>query len=315
MASRISTPGITGRCGKCPGKYGSLAETFFSARIRLPGSPSSTRSIIRSGKRCGRCLSTSWMSISAIAFLLALDALLQRPHALEQLGELPDDGGIARPGRMLVRREHPGVGAGRADRARNHGGGRDGDVVADRKMPEHDRAAADAAVAPDFRAAGDAGAARHRGVRADPAVVADLDLVVELDAVADDRVLESAAVDGGVGADLDVVADGHATGLRNLDPLPGIVGDAEAVGADHRARMNDGARADAAAGVDHDARIQAAVLADRDALADHATRADRHARAEPGARRHAGRGMDALGLAGTRIEKLGHSGGGGVGVV
>ena len=28
-ASMIMTPGITGRCGKCPGKNGSLAVTFL----------------------------------------------------------------------------------------------------------------------------------------------------------------------------------------------------------------------------------------------------------------------------------------------
>ena len=36
MASSISTPGITGRCGKWPTKNGSLIVTFFSALMRLP---------------------------------------------------------------------------------------------------------------------------------------------------------------------------------------------------------------------------------------------------------------------------------------
>jgi hypothetical protein len=31
MASTTSTPGITGRCGKCPGKNGSLMVTFLIA--------------------------------------------------------------------------------------------------------------------------------------------------------------------------------------------------------------------------------------------------------------------------------------------
>jgi hypothetical protein len=46
----------------------------------------------------------------------------------------------------------------------------------------------------------------------------DLDLVVELDAVLDHRVVEGTAVDGGVGADLDIVADDDAADLRNLGP-------------------------------------------------------------------------------------------------
>jgi hypothetical protein len=48
-ASSISTPGITGRCGKWPTKKGSLTVTFFNARMRLPASTSSTRSTSRNG--------------------------------------------------------------------------------------------------------------------------------------------------------------------------------------------------------------------------------------------------------------------------
>jgi hypothetical protein len=33
IASQINTPGITGRLGKCPGKNGSLIETFFIPTI------------------------------------------------------------------------------------------------------------------------------------------------------------------------------------------------------------------------------------------------------------------------------------------
>jgi hypothetical protein len=49
IASRISTPGMIGRPGKWPWKCGSFAETFFSATMRLPGSISFTRSIIKTG--------------------------------------------------------------------------------------------------------------------------------------------------------------------------------------------------------------------------------------------------------------------------
>ena len=49
-------------------------------------------------------------------------------------------------------------------------------------------------------------------------VVADLDLVVELHVVLDHRVVDRAAVDRGVGADLAVVADEHAADLRDLAP-------------------------------------------------------------------------------------------------
>ncbi|CKU79485.1 Uncharacterised protein [Mycobacterium tuberculosis] len=49
MASSISTPGITGRCGKWPLKNGSFIVTFLSAVMRLPFSMSSTRSTSRNG--------------------------------------------------------------------------------------------------------------------------------------------------------------------------------------------------------------------------------------------------------------------------
>ncbi len=53
-ASITSTPGITGKPGKWPGKNGSFIVTFFSARISLPGSHTSTRSSSKNGYRCGR---------------------------------------------------------------------------------------------------------------------------------------------------------------------------------------------------------------------------------------------------------------------
>ena len=49
IASSISTPGITGRCGKWPLKKGSFIVTFFSAVMRLPFSMSITRSTSRNG--------------------------------------------------------------------------------------------------------------------------------------------------------------------------------------------------------------------------------------------------------------------------
>src|SRR5690606_3202549 len=83
----------------------------------------------------------------------------------------------------------------------------DDHAVADFQVPQDARGAAAQAVAADLRAAGDRGAAGHRGVRADADVVADLDLVVEAHVFLEHGVLDRATVDGGVGADLAVVAD------------------------------------------------------------------------------------------------------------
>ena len=68
---------------------------------------------------------------------------------------------------------------------------------------------------------------------ADPGVAepgALLGVAVDLD----DRVVERSAVDRRIGADLDIVADQHPSDLRNLDPAFAVLGETEAVAADHR---------------------------------------------------------------------------------
>ena len=56
---------------------------------------------------------------------------------------------------------------------------------------------------------------------ADGHIVADLDLVVDFGAFADHGVAQAAAVDGGSGADFDVVLDQDAAGLRHLQMAVG----------------------------------------------------------------------------------------------
>ena len=81
-------------------------------------------------------------------------------------------------------------------------------------------------------------------VAADGDAVGDLHEVVDLGAGPDARLAHRRAVDGGVGADLDVVLDHHRPGLRDLlVGAVGVVREAEAVGADHRAVLHDDARA------------------------------------------------------------------------
>src|SRR3981081_276833 len=105
-------------------------------------------------------------------------------------------------------------------------------------MADDARRASDRAVRSDARAARDRRTSGHRGMRADAHVVADLDLVVELDAVLDHGDDDRAAVDRGVGADLDVVAYDGATRLRDLDPASRVGRHAETVGPDPPPRRN-----------------------------------------------------------------------------
>src|SRR5688572_32653279 len=99
-------------------------------------------------------------------------------------------------------------------------------------------------------------------MRTDAAVVGDHDEVVELHALLDHRVLEGAAVDDGVRADLHVVADDDAAELRHFHPGAFLRRVTEAIAAHHRARLHDAALAQAHAWADDDARHQAAVIAD-----------------------------------------------------
>ena len=75
-------------------------------------------------------------------------------------------------------------------------------------------------------------------------VVRDLDEVIDLRPLADHRVAARAAVDRGVGADLDVVLDDDAADLRHLQVALRAHGEAEAVLADAHAGMEDDAVAD-----------------------------------------------------------------------
>ena len=110
--------------------------------------------------------------------------------------------------------------------------------------------------------------------------------------------LERAAVDGGVRADLDVVADRHAADLRHLDPGAFLGREAEAVAADDGARLHDAARAETHVMADEHARDQPRVVADDRAALDHgagpdeAARADARALADAGVRGDFGRGID-----------------------
>src|SRR6185369_13119864 len=112
-----------------------------------------------------------------------------------------------------------------------------------------------------------------RGPVPDHAVVPDLDQVVELDVVPDHGVVDRAAVDRGVRADLDAVADDHAPDLWHAQPPAIVFREPEAVGADHGARVHDRIRADRAAVVDDHAGVDPGPRADAHVSADRRARA------------------------------------------
>ena len=118
----------------------------------------------------------------------------------------------------------------------------------------------------------------HRGVRTDEDVVRNLDLVVEADVFLEHGVAERAAVDRRVRADFRIVADDDAAELRHLFPVVFRERDAEAIGADHGARMDQHALAEPHVLHERDARDEPRLRADAAATADDAVRTLRLAR-------------------------------------
>src|SRR5690606_25016153 len=171
------------------------------------------------------------------------------------------------------------IGARFGNRSGDHGHAGNEHVVAYLDVANHADTAGNHAVAPDLGAAGNTAATGHGGVVADLHVVRDHDLVIQLDAVADQRIGQCPAVDGGVRTDLDVIANGHATDLGNLLPDALLVGEAEALAADHRAGLDDNPLADHHVVIKRDARRQPATLANARTRADHAMGPDANARA------------------------------------
>src|SRR4030095_6644614 len=126
----------------------------------------------------------------------------------------------------------------------------------------------------DRQAAREPDLGREQAMPADGHIVADLDLIVDFGALAYDRVAQAATVNGGAGADLDIVLDQHTARLRQLQ-MP------------FRPKKNEAVAvlADAAAGMDQH------VVADQRDLdgamgADIAVAADLHTRADHRRRRH-----------------------------
>src|SRR5437867_1900662 len=183
-------------------------------------------------------------------------------------------GCVLLPRRIVVEGEHAAVHAGLQDRAGDRGARGDDHAIGYLEVAEDDGCTPNLAMRTDLRAAGDAGVPGHHGVRADLHVVADLDLVVELGAVADHRVAQRAAIDAGVGTDLHVVADAHGAELLDLLPVALRGREAEAVGADHDARVQDAALTDHAALGEGDAADEAAERANARVAANDAVRAD-----------------------------------------
>ena len=227
-----------------------------------------------------------------------------------QLMQLLERGGVFFPGGIVVDGKQARVVACLQQRPGHSGRRRDMHMVGQAKVAQNDGAAANGAVRANGRAARHAGAAGHGAVFPDAHVVANLYQIVELDTVFEHRVLQGAAVDAGIGANFDIIANLHRAELLDLHPPTTIWGKAKAVCTNHRAGVNDAALTNAATvGDRHTRRKQTAcaygrictndaVGADLRAIANRRTGSNagkgayRHAQANAGGRVNHGARMD-----------------------
>lgn len=112
----------------------------------------------------------------------------------------------------------------------------DGDVTIHTGLSGHDDVVA------DFGAAGDADLRAEEIVLADFDIVSEMAKVIDLGTASNDGIVHRAIVDGGAGADLDVVSDDSAAKLANVMVMALFIGgEAEALTADDGVRTKDDA--------------------------------------------------------------------------
>ncbi len=124
-------------------------------------------------------------------------------------------------------------------------------------------------------------------VSADLHVVGHLNLVIQLDSVLDDRIFQRTPIDGGVGADFDIIANPHPAELRHFQPAAiAIQRQSKAIAADHRAGMHQNATTQLRPMTDGHLGDQPAPRANHRLFANHAVGPHDHASLDDRARFH-----------------------------
>src|SRR5581483_9266723 len=132
----------------------------------------------------------------------------------------------------------------RWDIAVNDAGRRDLRALADSDVIVDAHSGAKHHEIPEGHAAGNPSLRHKNAMATDFNIVSDLHQVVDLCSLPDNGVADRAAVDGGAGADFDIVLDNHPSDLRHLDMDRTPHDVAESVLADAAAGVNDDAVAD-----------------------------------------------------------------------
>src|SRR5947208_3096731 len=229
----------------------------------------------------------------------------QAPYQLREF-PLEDENPLAlhqrarrRAEHLLARRDVPRDPGLRGD----HGTVTDRDVVVDAHLPgEHDPASDPARSRNPHQ--------RHDDrVLTDLDVVADLHQVVDLGPAADDRLAERGSIDRRVRADLDVVLEPYGAHLGNFPVCLAVEDVAEAVGADHGARVDHDALAERGARTERHPRVHDRRLAHLRACPDERQRADPDQGADHSARLDHGERPDRRGRGDARVARDDRRGG------
>src|SRR5581483_4629039 len=134
------------------------------------------------------------------------------------------------------------------------------------------------------RAAGKTGLRRHHHVLPDPHVMSHMHQVVELRAPPDHGGIKRSAVDGRIGADLDVIADLECPYLREffIASALRITYKSKSIASQHRPRVHHNPLAQPRSGINRHVRKQFAIPADDDTCADTTSCANSRSLADAG---------------------------------
>src|SRR5215472_5694034 len=258
---------------------------------------------------------------SFLVVLLCRGRASYRPRQFRQFREY----GHAAPPLLVIERgctadHRPGrdVSVGPALRGDDH-------AIADFTVPGYSHLPRQNHVPPNLGRARQTDLRAQHGVFPGAAVVGNVGQVVDLGVAADTRLPQTRPVDAAVSLDLNIVFDDYLARLRNLVPLPTVVGGkTKTIRADHHSVMEQDVVADLTAladghmgmgekvaadfhiAINHHVREQGAVFADLDAGIDDHVRADRRAAGNSRRRIDHCRGMNARWIFRWTMKKLDH---------
>ncbi len=123
---------------------------------------------------------------------------------------------------------------------------------------------------------GDANLTGHDAPGSNTDIMTNLDLIIQLHASLDNRIPQRAAIDAGVGSNLNIILQHHTTGLRNLQMLTTCPCITEAIRADDGPSLQDHAVSQLRAILNDDIGVNDAIPSDTNPMTnDHARTNDR----------------------------------------